>query len=433
MDGIVSICKTNSILRAMGSGAIRSAIQPGMRSKSGRFRLSGSFMRIVLPLLVSQVAATPLVAQRAVVRPGCDVSSGMKHADLLLKRKRPEEAQVVLAGLSRCRNLSPLQTFNVGWFYGRAHNFDKALKIFRSVGVDVPDVQTHQYAIGLGEFELGDYKAAVDTLKSPDAPAGLNPDSANLLGVAYSKLGLYQDAYSVFVEEIRREPSDLFAYLNLITLLADAGKLSDAAVVATQAVQAFPGNADVLVVRGAALTLTGEFSKAREDFAGAVRLSPGRASPQFLLALSDYKQGEYTIAEGELQRAIQAGAADSDLHYLLAECMLKVNPTKSKDALAELDRAITLNPNSVSALTLRGKLLLEADRPRDASIDLELAHRVDPASRSATYNLARVDMALGKEAEAKQLYGEMSKQTVDTVSELGNRKVKEALATGTTR
>jgi tetratricopeptide (TPR) repeat protein len=111
--------------------------------------------------------------------------------------------------------------------------------------------------------------------------------------------------------------------------------------------------------------------------------------------------------------------------------MLKLNPTKPQEAIVELDRAIALNSTSVSARTLRGKLWLEEDRPKDAAIDLQLAHRVNPTSRSATYNLARVYMALGKTEEAKQLYLQLNKENVDGVSELGDHKLKEALATGT--
>lgn len=64
-----------------------------------------------------------------------------------------------------CPNLTPIQTFNLGWLYGRAHDFKTALKIFQSVTPDVPDRATHQYVIALSEFELSDYRDAVDALK----------------------------------------------------------------------------------------------------------------------------------------------------------------------------------------------------------------------------------------------------------------------------
>jgi predicted Zn-dependent protease len=107
--------------------------------------------------------------------------------------------------------------------------------------------------------------------------------------------------------------------------------------------------------------------------------------------------------------------------------MLKVDPTKTTDAMTELDRAIELNSRSVSARTLRGKLLLESGKPGQAVDDLELAHKVDPTSRSALYNLARADAAIGKTDEAKSLFKQMSSQTEDSLGELSDQKVKRAL------
>jgi len=346
-------------------------------------------------------------------------------------QKQYDQAQARLGALYSCHNLSSLESFNVGWLYGRARNFQRALEIFQTVPSNVPDPRTHQYAIGLGHFELGDYKAAAETLKGLEAQGLLDPDSANLLGVSYSKLGHYQDAYSVFAEEIHRQPEDQFAYLNLITLLADAGQFSEAVKVASQAAVAFPENPDVLVVRGAAHSLLGETGEAHDDFAAAVRLAPEKANIRFLLALSDYKQGHYAVAANELKAAIQAGLVDSDLHYLLAECLLKLDPSKPDSAITELDRAIALDNTSVSARTLRGKLLMEEGRAKEAATDLQVAHRADPSSRSATYNLARVDMALGKGEEARQLYSQLNNQPTDAVNELGDRKLKAAFGAGT--
>jgi tetratricopeptide (TPR) repeat protein len=386
---------------------------------------------MAIPVMAFMVSTGLVFGQQPSTASPCDPSASLKRADQLLKEKRYGDAESILARLRQCPRISPLVMFNIGWFYGRAHNFQTALGIFKSVSPDVPDLRTHQYAIGLGEFELGDYKAAVETLKVSQSQGLLNSDSANLLGVSYSKLGQYQDAYTVLSDEIHRDPSDLFAYFNLVTLFADAGKFTQAVDVANEAVVRFPGNSDVLVVRGAAYTLSGEVNKAHDDFASAAHLSPIKSQPRFLLALSDYKQGNFELSAAELKEAIRDGVVDSDLHYLLAECMLKLDPTKPEEAIAELNRAVALNSASASARTLRGKLWLEQNRLKDAANDLQIAHHVDPSSRSATYNLARADMALGKQAEAKQLYSQLNQQPTDTVSELGDRKIKEALANAT--
>jgi tetratricopeptide (TPR) repeat protein len=370
---------------------------------------------------------SPILCLAAPPSRACDPQQVFEKADALLKSKNYKEAEAALDPLQGCHNLSPIQMFNLGWLYGRAHDSKTALKIFQSVPSDVPDRSTHQYAIALSEFALGNYQGTVDALKGLEAQGLLDPRGANLLAVSYSKLGLYQNAYPIFVEDLKRNPNDLLAYLNLVTLFADTGNFKNAVDIANQATVAFPQSFEAFVARGAANTLLGKLDQSHSDFVTAVQLSPGNADARFLLALSDYKQGQFADAMTELEAAIKSGIVDSDLHYLLAECILKADPSKSAAALAELNQAIQLNTKSVSARTLRGKLLLESGNAKQAVDDLELAHQIDPTSRSALYNLARADSAIGKTEEAKSLFKQLNTQTTDSLGELSDQRLKKAL------
>lgn len=358
--------------------------------------------------------------------PACDAQSVFRLADAELKRQRYDEAERNLDRLLGCKALRPIDTFNLGWLYGRAHNFRKALSEFNAVSGDVPDAKTHQYAIALAQFELQDYHSAIKTLTNTERQ-DLSQESASLLAVSYSKLGLYSDSYSVLTDEIHRHPDDRPAYMNLVTLLFDEGKLADAADVADKAASTFPRDAEMLVVRGATHTLVGETTKAQADFQGAIEASPLDGSPRFFLAASEYKDGRYAAARDEILRAIRAGVKDSDLNYLLAETTLRLNPTNIESALAELNSAIAMNPRQVQALSLRGKLRLQQHNLNGAVSDLELAHSIDPASVSATYNLARAYFALGKTEEANALSKQLATSGADGVNELSDQKLKNAL------
>lgn len=358
--------------------------------------------------------------------PACDPQSVFRLADADLKRQQYDRAERELDRLLGCKELSPVDTFNLGWLYGRTRNFMKALKEFNLVSQDIPDRETHRYATALAEFELTDYKAAARTLT--DRQDGeLGQESANLLAVSYSKLGLYQDSYSVLTDEIHRHPDDRLAYLNLMTLLCDQGRLEDAMEVANTAVSKFPRNAEVLVARGAAHTLVGETAGAQADFEAAIKASPLYGPPRFFLAVSEYKEGNFDAARHEIANAIRAGVKDADLHYLLAEDMLRLDPRINGDIFTELNSAIAMNPRHVQALSLRGKLRLEQHDLKDAVCDLELAHSIDPASASAAYNLSRAYFAEGKAKEAEDLSKQLASPKADAVSELNDQKLKNAL------
>jgi tetratricopeptide (TPR) repeat protein len=358
--------------------------------------------------------------------PTCDAQSVFRLADAELKRQKYDQAERELDRLLGCRALPSIDTFNLGWFYGRAHNFGKALSEFDSVSEDVPSTKTHHYAIALAQFELGDYKAAVEELTN-NQRQDLGQDSANLLAVSYSKLGLYQNSYALLTDEIQRHPDDQLAYLNLITLLCDLGRLPDAVDVADKAVSTFPRNADVLIVRGAAHTLVGKIVQAQSDFRAAIDASPLYGPPRFFLAVSEYKEGKYALVRDEISQAIRLGVKDPDLHYLAAEAKLRLDPRNTESALAELNRAIAMNPRQVQALSLRGKLWLQQHDLKDAVYDLELAHSIDPTSASATYNLARAYFAIGKTEEANALSKQLASPGIDAVNELGDQKVKSVL------
>jgi len=379
---------------------------------------------------ISFLCAAAVAAQTshpASTRGSCLAGQSLPEAARELKLGHIAKARVIADGLHRCTGLTPRQRFDLGLIYGRLHDFPNALALFRSVDDDVPNLQAHAYAIALGQFELADYSGAIETLQHLRTQTPLDNDSTNLLAASDSKAGRYQDAYALLVEQVHKNPVEPLGYLNLITLLTDVGQLEQAEKLSARAVEVFPGNVQMLLVHGAASTAVGRLEEARNDFAAAVKASPQLADPRFFLAVTDYKMGHYDTAAHELRAAIAAGIVDADLEYLLAECLLKIDPGDSVDALKELDRALKSGSPAVQAHVLRGKLRLEQGDARDALPDLEKAHRLAPDLRSATYNLARAYAALGRKAEARLLFEQIDRQSVDMVNELNELRIKQIM------
>ena len=293
--------------------------------------------------------------------------------------------------------------------------------------LDVPDPVTHAYAVALSKFELTDYQGAIDALARLQSGGSLDSKSANLLAVSYSKLGLYQQAYLVLAAEMEKNPKDLSAYLNLTTVCAEGGNYQRAAEVSTKASLLFPTSAEVFIVRGSAYTFLGQLDAAYADFTTAEKLAPARADVRFFLALMDYKQDKFSEAVSVLEAAQKQGIVDSDLDYLMSECVLKIDSANVALALQHLNRAIELNPHSTAARTSRGKILLDANQVKEAIADLELALKDDPSSRSALYNLARAYKSIGKTSEAEALFQQLRDAKTNTLTEMGNARLTEAL------
>jgi tetratricopeptide (TPR) repeat protein len=299
----------------------------------------------------------------------------------------------------------------------------------------VPDRLTHGYAIALADFELRQYQASIDTLTALRSRGIFDAKCADMLGVSYSKLGRYQEAYGVMAEDLRKNPSNPYSYLNLITLFVDTGDLDKANQVADRAIAAFPLDAEPLSMRALIELSQNKTEDAYRDFALAAQLSPGNPEPFFFMALADYRQSRFDEAVKVLKTAIASGIVDSDLHYLLAECLGRIDASDPAPVLSELNQAIQIRPNSVSARVLRGERLLDSGHPREAIIDLEIARTIDPNpkrdERNATYLLARAYAAVGRREEAKALFAQMSSRfssnEADTLNQLSDRKVRAAL------
>jgi tetratricopeptide (TPR) repeat protein len=354
---------------------------------------------------------------------------------VLLEQQDYQTAKTLLHELEFCSHLSPIQRFNVAWLYGKAHDSADALRIFKSVQVEVPDRLTHAYAIALAEFELAQYQASVDTLIALRSKGIFDAKCADLLSVSYSKLDKFQDAYDVMVENIRQNPSNPYAYFNLIALFVDTSEMDKAAQVANKAVAALPQNADALSMRGSIELFRNQTGDAYRDFSAAAQLSPQAPDPPFFIALVNYRQSKFDEAVRVLRDAIASGVADSDLHYMLAECLLRIGSRNLAAVLAELNLAIQLNPNSVPARSLRGATLLEVGRPQDAVADLKLARELDPNpqrdTRNTTYLLARAYAAIGRRDEANALFAQVGHQyssdRTDTLNQLSEQKMRAAL------
>ena len=211
-------------------------------------------------------------------------------------------------------------------------------------------------------------------------------------------------------------------------MCAEGGDFKAAATAASETAKLFPTSADAIVARGAAEALLGQLGAAYDDFSRAAELDPSRADIRFFVALMDYDMGKFADAAQVLNEAIKGGVDDSDLHYLLAECLLKADNGNTNAALAELNRAVWMNAQSISARTLRGRLLLEAGHVEQALSDLEFASKHDPESRSAAYNLARAYRAAGRDADAKAIFQKFREQPASTLSETGDRRLNGALS-----
>jgi tetratricopeptide (TPR) repeat protein len=351
----------------------------------------------------------------------------LERAGSLVQENRRDEARALLDGIRSSPELSQLERFQLGWLYGRVRQYQTAIAIFESLPEAVPDPATHHYAIALSYFNLGQYTKTVEVLTRLKERKLADSKALNLLGVALAKAGEAEKAYNQLREGVVEGAGDPTAYRNLVTLCVDYGNLALAEKIATSGLEAFPSAAELWLSRGMVRLLTGKREEARDDLQHAAKSDPKSTDAAFFLALAAYELNRFPEAAATLRHVIEQGIADPDIHYLLAETLLRLDPDNPAPVIEQLDRALAHDPNSVPALVARGKLLLQAGNAKGAAVDLERARAADPESRSAAFNLARAYQRLGRKEEADELLKHVRQDSQQTLEAFTNRKVRQVL------
>jgi tetratricopeptide (TPR) repeat protein len=175
-------------------------------------------------------------------------------------------------------------------------------------------------------------------------------------------------------------------------------ELARMAVERLTSLPASPERHELLAV---ALQHTGRRSEAVAEWREAVRMAPGDGRLQAGLAQALRANRQYEEAATQLAEISRHDPANANWHYELGDCLSNLG--RPEPALAELKRAVALQPGLLPAQALLGELLARAGEAREAQSHLEKALPLD-RDGSICFQLAGVYRSLGKpELAAKMM------------------------------
>ncbi len=206
-----------------------------------------------------------------------------------------------------------------------------------------------------------------------------------------------------------------------------------------QALEAAPGNLDVLLTRGLHYLQAKENEKAVEDFRAVLAKDGDRTEALHALAEAQVAMEKYDEALETANRAINADpeeamgynmrarihalkgdlqAALSDLNKslevevdgipaLLMRARVQQALGETEQALKDVNRALELRPGLVQGLELRSALLAASDKLEEAIGDLRKLLHADPDRLEWRLQLAMYHQADGRPRKAIQLFTEI--------------------------
>ena len=150
-------------------------------------------------------------------------------------------------------------------------------------------------------------------LFNADQPAAL----VNL-GVLYTRQEKFKEAEKAYSNAISKEPSFVYAYVNLADLYRQMGDDPAGEQVLREGLKSNPKSAELYHTYGLLLTRQKKREEAVEAFERAVDLQPDNIQMRYYLGLAILQTGEYQKALKILDEAHRLAPADTEILYALA-------------------------------------------------------------------------------------------------------------------
>ncbi len=215
----------------------------------------------------------------------------------------------------------------------------------------------------------------------------------------------------------QRAPEDPEVLFEFGKVCLERNLVDDALAALSKAVELNPDNDSYVYVLGSANVAREHLPDALALFQRLLRKHPHDAILTYAMGAVYYLQGTYSEAEASLKQSLAAQPDQVAAAYYLG---------LTYDAIGNDDRAIPIfrdllkkNPQHSPSYVKLGSILLRAHQYEEAQRDLERAVSLDPDSVEAHYQLGLVLRRLGKSADSESEFAESRKL------EMGQRAQKD--------
>jgi tetratricopeptide (TPR) repeat protein len=228
--------------------------------------------------------------------------------------------------------------------------------------------------------QAGDYAGAAQAYEAFLATYPDNVEARSNLGVVLARLGRTEDAIQAYRAALQRSPSQQAIRLNLGLALYKAARYNDAAAEFRGVVSAQPLNLQARYLEADCHLRLGNHDAV---IASLEPLAASRADDRvlaYLLGMAYLRSKQMDKGQVWIDRILSNGAS-AEAHLMLG--MAKRAVQDLAGALADLERAVTLNPELPGVHALYGQLLLSTGNRDRARVELEAELTRNPSDFDA--------------------------------------------------
>lgn len=210
----------------------------------------------------------------------------------------------------------------------------------------------------------------------------------------------FRKAEPILLRAVQARPGDVEVLRALADGLSRQGRWPEAAERYAEVLRVEPDQRAALLGRSRALVQSGRSPAAVAELRHLLRLRPNDYEVRLLLANSFLSDAAIDQAVPELERCHQLRPDRPEPLAALASCAIeRADPDRARSLL---DQAIALDPRSVLALTGRGNLAMNRSEYDQARADFERVVALDPSNKQGHLHLAQLFRRSGNRAKAEE-------------------------------
>jgi len=252
-----------------------------------------------------------------------------------------------------------LDSMNADYYMQRAKiNWDlshaaASLEDYKKTLLLRPESTEAFFRLGRTYFYVQEYELAFENLNEALRIDKLMPEPYYYKGLAYFEMGDTARAVSNWQTTIELEPDHYEAYFNLGRM-----KMKSQPELAidyfNNAIRVNRSSIDAHLFRAYSLQLIDSISKAITDYEFIINKIPLHSQANYNLGYLNYQEQEFQTAIEYLSNVIQSNPAHFNAYLARALCYYELD--QKKEAEADLNKAIQLDPEDPYAQELKAKL-----------------------------------------------------------------------------
>ena len=348
----------------------------------------------VLALAVSAAGSTlPIAAQ----------TDARQTASALEQQGRMAEAEAAWHSVLKAHPADAEAFAHLGLLEARQEHYKEAITFYRKALALNPRMPGLQLNLGLAEFKGGELKSAIATfqLLLKTAPKG-SPEAlryTTLIGLAQYGVGEYSAAIPYLKQATAADAQNLPFRLALAHSCLSARQFQCVLDVYHEILSLNAESAEADMLAGEALDEMRDHGGAIEQFRAAAKADPKFPDVHFGLGYLLWTQNQFEEAAKEFQAELDNVPDHPQALAFLADAYMQIG--KSDQALPLIEKSISIDPRLERAHLDLGILYADAGRREDALKEFAAAEKLAPEDPNVHWRMARLYQSMGRKQEAK--------------------------------